>query len=536
MSVIDRLTGRGDAERTDSTGTMSTDRRAVCLSLVAVVAAVVRTAYLAEESLWLDEVTTVVARTGMPLRELIATAAQSSPHPPLYFVFLTFWFDVLGVSPFTARLFSVGVGVAAVLLIYLVGRRLFDETTGLAAALFLAVSPFHVQYSREARMYALMVLFALASYYYFVRLTRGDRTPTTVVGYVVATVLLLYTHIYGGFIVLAQNAHVVIPWIRRERTAGPSVGPWVVIQTVVGLTFLPWLYLFREEFRTLLLGEGSSDAASLVGWLPDPSPELLADAVLSYAGYVTNYPFGADGGYSRAIGVGVGAIFLALVWIGFLGYREEAPEYDLREYLRRYRLLVFWFVAVAFVPYAVAEYLLPIYYPRYTIAALPALYLLVARGISSVDSSRLRRATVLLVAVCLLAGTGIYHTTPTDGNWRGAGNYIEEEAQEGALVLVDPGYVDRPIEYYVDRIEIRIAPLGGTEAIANGSNGSFWVVTSKAYSYDRKRLDELNESYELSKIGSFGDVRVYRYGVGSGNSNADRRTAGADVVARSNRH
>ena len=44
-----------------------------------------------------------------------------------------------------ARVLSAAAGVVTVLLVYLLGRRLFDETTGLASAVFLAVAFLHVR-------------------------------------------------------------------------------------------------------------------------------------------------------------------------------------------------------------------------------------------------------------------------------------------------------------------------------------------------------------------------------------------------------
>lgn len=528
MSVLDRLTGRDETERADGTRAVSAYERAALLSGVVVVAALVRIVDLTEESLWLDETTTIVARTGMPVADVVRVASQTSPHPPLYFVALEGWFGVVGTSPFTARLFSVVVGVGGVLAAYLVGRALFDETTGLVGALFLALSPFHVQYSRDARMYALLTLLTLASFYYFVRLTGDERSRATDVGYAVATTLVLYTHIYGVFVVLAQNVHVAIPWLRRDRTARPAAARWFGLQAVVGLAYLPWLFVLRDDLRALFGGGGGSE---LLGWLPDPTPRMLLESLLSYAGYLTNYPFAAEDAYSGAIAAVVGLALLALVWAAFLGYPDDSPEYDLREYLRRYRLLALWFAAIALVPYVIADQFVPIYYVRYTVAALPALYLVAGRGVASLSSARLRWALVLVVAVGLLATTGIYHATPTDEDWRGAGNYVDEHAREDALVLVGPPFIDRPVGYYVDRTDVRIAPLEEGRP-ANETNGAFWVVTSRAHDYDREALDRLNESYETPAVEEFETVRVYRFETGRTGPGGNGSDAAALRVVR----
>ncbi|MGZ4883597.1 MAG: glycosyltransferase family 39 protein, partial [Halobacteriota archaeon] len=115
-------------------------------------------------------------------------------HPPLYYVVLHFWTAYLGTSELTLKLLSIIFGVAAIPVLYLVGRELFDTRAGLLAAFLLAVSSFNIRYAQEVRMYSLLVFLGVLSMYFFIRLTR-HRTPVTLVGYVIATTLTLYTHV-----------------------------------------------------------------------------------------------------------------------------------------------------------------------------------------------------------------------------------------------------------------------------------------------------------------------------------------------------
>ena len=72
---------------------------------------------------------------------------------------------VSGLSIPVARMAGAVAGVAAVFFMFVVGRRLFDAPTGLLAALFLAVSPWHIQQSRwvhPATLGPFLVLLPLA--------------------------------------------------------------------------------------------------------------------------------------------------------------------------------------------------------------------------------------------------------------------------------------------------------------------------------------------------------------------------------------
>lgn len=55
---------------------------------------------------------------------------------------------VLGLGVVSTRLPAALSGILTVLLIYYVGRRLYDRTTGLAAAALLTLNPWHLQLTR----------------------------------------------------------------------------------------------------------------------------------------------------------------------------------------------------------------------------------------------------------------------------------------------------------------------------------------------------------------------------------------------------
>src|SRR5213078_3841336 len=102
------------------------------------------------------------------------------------------------------RLPSAIFGTAAVGMLFLLSRRLFGATAGLVAAGLLALSPFHIAYSQEARAYALFVLLSIASCDLFVRLLER-KSPRLEVLYIIVSALMLYTHLYGIFTIAAQQ-------------------------------------------------------------------------------------------------------------------------------------------------------------------------------------------------------------------------------------------------------------------------------------------------------------------------------------------
>jgi 4-amino-4-deoxy-L-arabinose transferase-like glycosyltransferase len=81
----------------------------------------------------------------------------------LFLYFLMPFQAVGGLSIWTIRLPAAAAGVLAVWLLYWVTARLFDRWTGLLAAGFLALSPWHIQLSRWGHEACLAPLVVLAS-------------------------------------------------------------------------------------------------------------------------------------------------------------------------------------------------------------------------------------------------------------------------------------------------------------------------------------------------------------------------------------
>jgi len=89
-------------------------------------------------------------------------------HPLLFQFFLALLFN-FGVSDLAARLLAVAVGVVTVFIVYRLGSLLYGESTGILAALILAVMPYHVVVSRQFLLDGPMVLCATLTLYLLAR-------------------------------------------------------------------------------------------------------------------------------------------------------------------------------------------------------------------------------------------------------------------------------------------------------------------------------------------------------------------------------
>ncbi|MGH3850598.1 MAG: glycosyltransferase family 39 protein, partial [Pseudonocardiaceae bacterium] len=130
----------------------------VAVVAVIVVAVVIR--FVARSHLWLDEALSVNI-AALPLKAIPGALRQDGA-PPLYYVLLHGWMRLAGSGDLAVRSLSGIFGVAALPLVWLAGRRLGNREVAWAALVLLAVCPFAIRYSTEARMYSLVVVLVLA--------------------------------------------------------------------------------------------------------------------------------------------------------------------------------------------------------------------------------------------------------------------------------------------------------------------------------------------------------------------------------------
>ena len=127
--------------------------------VVTLVGAWLRLTNLTYHSIWFDEAISIRwATSSVPRIIEVSMTLVEDRLPPLYYLLLKWWVDLAGLSEFGLRYLSVVFGVLLIPSVYILGSRLFNRYVGLLAALLIALNPFLIWYSQEARMYALAVL------------------------------------------------------------------------------------------------------------------------------------------------------------------------------------------------------------------------------------------------------------------------------------------------------------------------------------------------------------------------------------------
>lgn len=417
-----------------------------------------RVVNLEGRSLWYDEAFAVLfADQGLD-RMLYGTltpvaGGAADIHPLLYYLTLDGWMTVAGRSPTAVRLLSVFVGVATVGVIYLIGRDLFNARTGLAAALMTAIAPFHVQYSQEARMYALLGLLLAAATWCVIRGIRsfgqsGQGFLSRWGGWIafgILAALAMYTQQLAAFYLVALG---LLPLILRRPRAMMGV---VISAALALLLYLPWLVQLPAQW-------------SKVGayyWIPIPNAARLLLTVRTFFTAAIDLPMPV--GFYALVGALILLVFLLLQAVLTLRHRQSD---------HRPLAAVLWLALAPVILMWLVSQVRPVYLDR---ALLPsALLLYLALGWLFTRGGLPRPIAVFLGTVSLMvAVVGLYYhytwATFPNSPFRDATRVIAADMQPGDLVVHQSKLSALPMIYYdpnVPQVVIADAPGSPEDTLA----------------------------------------------------------------------
>ena len=506
---------RGDA---DAMAEITTPERArwrtsLPLVILLLLAAALRFYRIGHQSYWNDEGTSVALASRS--LGLILQGASQDIHPPLYYLLLHGWVQLLGRSEAAVRALSALLGVACVGATYGLTRKVWGSRTALLAGLLAAASPFQVYYAQEARMYMLAATLACASMATWHALLAdgrlaGKRWLLRSAPYLFATALLTYTHYTGFTLILAQNVGLLWWLPTREpnwRERGALAAKWALLQLIIGALYVPWLVL---SWQALTQWPAVGHAGGLVSFARTAAQTLaLGTAVepapwLRWAGYVA----------------------AALALLGALvDIRRRGPRSPWSLYL---------LVPLASMGlYSLAR---PMFKPKFALLVAPALSALQAVGILALAGLVQRRwrrpagiAVGVVAAMIPLFTSGValwqqYRVPATfRDDYRGIVAYIEAAAGPNDAMLISAPSQIETVELYasgsvptyplpLQRPLDRDATLAQLQEIASEHQriyGIFWATDES----DPERVIEgwLDQNSYRAMDAWFGNLRLVVY-------------------------
>ncbi len=371
--------------------------------------------------LWLDEALSANIAS-LPLGD-IPGALERDGHPPLYYVLLHVWQDVVGEGDTAVRLLSAVLGLALLPLAWDAAGRIGGRRAAWAAVLLVTLNPFVLRYATEARMYELVMVLALGGWLVADHALRRPDLPR-LAGLALITATLLWTHYWGLWLCAAAGIGLLVRAFLAHRRGQPvrRAASLKVAGALVagGVLFLPWV-------STLLY----QSAHTGTPWAEPAVPTEVAAVSLVDLG-------GGAAGESILLAMGL-VLLLALGLFAAPGTGTRI-ELDLRTRpeVRRLAILV---VATLLVAMVVSYAAHAAYATRYFAVVAPLALVLAGVGAARIGgavSFRIVLAGVLLLGTVSAVRAAVSRPRTQS---REVAEAVEEAAATtgpGALVLICP--------------------------------------------------------------------------------------------------
>lgn len=208
----------------------------ILLTFITALAAILRFYKLGEWSFWGDELITVRSAPD---------AINGSILTPFSYIIIGEAMKLFGVSEWSARLVPALIGVASIPLFYFPIRRVTNPRTALVAVLLLAVSPWHIYWSQNARFYTPLLLFYTLSLFTFYIALEEDRPLYLLLSLVFAGLAvkerlfsLMLAPILVGYIILLFVMRYDKPRGYRFRNIGVLLVPGLLALPLIGWQFI----------------------------------------------------------------------------------------------------------------------------------------------------------------------------------------------------------------------------------------------------------------------------------------------------------
>lgn len=162
---------------------------------------------LSDKAFWNDELFSVLLAR-KPFWDVLY-GVISDVHPPGHLILLHVFYSLLGDIPWAYRLLSVITGCLLIGLVYLFAPEFFDKRKAVLASFLVAVSPYFIQLSNEARSYSLITLAITFTSYAFLKSFRTSDSKWRR-AYLVSAILCVYINHFAWLWLFMTNVFLLL--------------------------------------------------------------------------------------------------------------------------------------------------------------------------------------------------------------------------------------------------------------------------------------------------------------------------------------
>lgn len=362
-------------------------------------------------------------------------------NPPLHYWFLHFWIKVFNISEISLRLSSLLFGILNIIVIYFLGKKLFNKNTGIIASFLLAISSFQLFLSMDARMYPMLLFFSILSCYYFWQLIYQSSKKNWLL-YVVFTLLAFYTHITAFFLFIIQNLYFIYHYNFINKSSitlsekmisdkKPFILKWVISQLIILIIFSPWLINF--------IIKSVSTINSSAWYLNTGSKSFFFfDMTYSFLFFAGKFPF------IELIAFAIMEILFLFAFINIYSWSITNKEFKTKLIITPATI----FALLLFIIPLLLGFLIQLWVVKYYIVSIIGLFLLIACGLNNLQVEwKIKKLIIFLLLVFAIS----YNLNVIQLNrhtWDQVAQYVDATATVDDKILISAFVYELPFLYY----------------------------------------------------------------------------------------
>ncbi|MDD5223191.1 MAG: glycosyltransferase family 39 protein [bacterium] len=405
---------------------------------------------LGAESLWLDEATSYVDAHRSIADLLLANflPSRGEINGSFYFLFLHL-VTLVASSEFALRFLSAAFGSVSIFLVYYLSTLLVrgrqGQKLGIYSAIFLALSPFHLNLCQSVRGYSLLLLLSLGAMIYQVRALILARAGDFL-GFIVCSILIYNTH-YLSVIFIAGQA-LLVSWylVFNAEKRGRFLLSWGSCYLLI---FAGIWKVFRHIQGFFSVSVSAGAPADQHFWL---TKFHGAPGFNEFLGLLKVYAIGLipESSLLNYLYFLIPVLFLA----GFFSLKVKGGLF--RSWEWSFGLFLFIFPVLTSFILSQSE---NIFLAKYLFFTLPVLYLLAARGLLNIP---VRIVPEIILVLSLVAPSyAVYriHTVPENPDWKNSVAKIISISEPGDIVAINANYTHILYNYYTREVPPNLVPV-----------------------------------------------------------------------------
>ncbi|NVO02882.1 MAG: glycosyltransferase family 39 protein [Bacteroidetes bacterium] len=241
------------------------------LIIIIIVATILRVYNLFEIPYTFDEFSALSRVHFNSFSELIEKGVKIDAHPAGVHVFIYYWTKLFGFTEWVLKMPFIISGIVSVYLIFLIGKKWYNETLGLISAAFLASIQFTIMYSQIARPYVSGLFFSLLMVYFWTKimLTPQKRFYLNGALFIISAALCAYNHHFSLLFAAIVGLSGLL-YIQRQYLL-----KYIICGVFIAVLYVPHLNIFLYQLHV----------GGIESWLAKPH----ADFFINYLGYIFDF-------------------------------------------------------------------------------------------------------------------------------------------------------------------------------------------------------------------------------------------------------